>query len=170
MLAWGSRNSRASASGPDDMPSQPLRHLIAQIYKRRTSLALKSSLPISSTAASTASNNITKKAKAKAFSIIFTLPTSTFTTTLPDFQIITTMAVYSTSFVTERPMLYGRSGYNNKPTNGDDDDSKNQGRSGYNNKPNGDDDEDKNQGRSGYNSKPDGSDDDQDNKKSFNFA
>lgn len=80
------------------------------------------------------------------------------------------MAVYSTSFVTERPMLYGRSGYNNKPNGGDDDDSKNQGRSGYNNKPNGEDDEDKNHGRSGYNSKPDGSDDEQDNKKSLNFA
>ncbi|ROV90239.1 hypothetical protein VMCG_10265 [Cytospora schulzeri] len=67
----------------------------------------------------------------------------------------------------DRPMLYGRSGYNSKPNSGDDDD-KNQGRSGYNSKPNGgDDDEDsKNQGRSGYNSKPNGGgDDDDDNKR-----
>lgn len=74
------------------------------------------------------------------------------------------MAVFS-MISNERPMLYGRSGYNSKP-NGDDED-KNQGRSGYNSKPNGDDD-DKNQGRSGYNSKPD--DDDKDNKRSLNFA
>lgn len=76
------------------------------------------------------------------------------------------MAVYTT-FNNERPMLFGRSGYNSKPNSGDDDSTKNQGRSGYNNKPNGDDD-DKNQGRSGYNSKPDGSDDD-DKKRSYNF-
>ncbi|ROV93146.1 hypothetical protein VSDG_07316 [Cytospora chrysosperma] len=70
----------------------------------------------------------------------------------------------------ERPMLYGRSGYNNKPNGGDDDD-KNQGRSGYNSKPNGgDDDDDKNHGRSGYNSKPNGGDDDDDNKRSLNFG
>ncbi|KAG6356126.1 hypothetical protein SLS64_005099 [Diaporthe eres] len=75
------------------------------------------------------------------------------------------MAVFS-MISNERPMLYGRSGYNSKPNGGDDDD-KNQGRSGYNSKPNGDDD-DKNQGRSGYNSKPD--DDDKDNKRSLNFA
>ncbi|POS76682.1 hypothetical protein DHEL01_v204917 [Diaporthe helianthi] len=75
------------------------------------------------------------------------------------------MAVFS-MISNERPMLYGRSGYNSKPNGGDDDD-KNQGRSGYNSKPNGDDDDDKNQGRSGYNSKPD--DDDKDNKRSLNF-
>lgn len=75
-----------------------------------------------------------------------------------------TMAVFS-MISNERPMLYGRSGYNSKPNGGDDDD-KNQGRSGYNSKPNGDDD-DKNHGRSGYNSKPD--DDDKDNKRSLNF-
>lgn len=71
----------------------------------------------------------------------------------------------------ERPMLYGRSGYNSKPKSDDDGDNKNHGRSGYNSKPNGGDDEDdKNHGRSGYNSKPNGGDDDDDNKRSLNFG
>lgn len=78
------------------------------------------------------------------------------------------MAVYTT-FNNERPMLFGRSGYNGKPK-GDDEEGKNQGRSGYNGKPKGDDEEGKNQGRSGYNSKPNGDDDDKDNKRSLNFA
>lgn len=78
------------------------------------------------------------------------------------------MAIYTT-FNNERPMLFGRSGYNSRP-NSDDDEGKNQGRSGYNSKPNGDDDEGKNQGRSGYNSKPNGDDDDKDNKRALNFA
>ncbi|KAK7731771.1 hypothetical protein SLS53_008715 [Cytospora paraplurivora] len=81
------------------------------------------------------------------------------------------MAVFST-ISNDRPMLYGRSGYNSKPKGGDDDnDNKNQGRSGYNSKPNGgDDDDDKNHGRSGYNSKPNGGDDDDDNKRSLVFG
>lgn len=81
------------------------------------------------------------------------------------------MAIYTT-FTTERPMLFGRSGYNSKPNGGDDEeDNKNHGRSGYNAKPNtGDDDDNKNHGRSGYNSKPNGGDDEDDNKRSPNFA
>lgn len=74
-----------------------------------------------------------------------------------------TMAIYTT-FNAERPMLFGRSGYNAKPKT-DDDDKKNHGRSGYNNKPKTDDDDDKkNHGRSGYNNKPTAGDDDDDKK------
>lgn len=79
------------------------------------------------------------------------------------------MAIFTTS-TNERPMLFGRSGYNSKPNGGDDDESgKNQGRSGYNSKPGDDDEAGKNQGRSGYNSKPDGSDDDE-KKRCLNFS
>lgn len=73
------------------------------------------------------------------------------------------MAVYST-FSTDRPMIFGRSGYNSKPTSGDDDDNKNSGRSGYNQKPNTDDDDNKNHARSGYNTAPK-TDDEEEKKK-----
>jgi len=43
------------------------------------------------------------------------------------------MAAYaSASFTTRCPVEYGRSGYNNKPDEDDDESKKNQGRSGYN--------------------------------------
>lgn len=136
---------------------------VSLVYIRPRHLALKSSPPTHHHHHQTNKQSIQSKPIHTNTSQAITI-TTTFTHSTKQHLTTNTMAVFS-MISNERPMLYGRSGYNSKP-NGDDED-KNHGRSGYNSKPNGDDD-DKNHGRSGYNSKPD--DDDKDNKRSLNFA
>ncbi|KAJ4389235.1 hypothetical protein N0V93_006699 [Gnomoniopsis smithogilvyi] len=137
------------------------------IYKTRESPAWNISLPVPSSPSTTSSNTSSFQTHSSKLTTLHTTPIkqSQFHFTSQTSK----MAIYTT-FNNERPMLFGRSGYNNKP-NGGDDEEKNQGRSGYNSKPNGgDDDDDKNHGRSGYNSKPDGSDDTEEKKRTLNFA